>query len=56
MMHSLDFDNQDWERWIDETQPRDWWREQDAQLEREELEAIERQAQIYDYQLNGYED
>ena len=32
----------------------EWWREQDQELEREELEAIERQAEIEEYRHNGY--
>ena len=32
----------------------DWWREQDAELEREELERIESDADLFELQHNGY--
>jgi hypothetical protein len=44
---ALDFDCQN------HTDP-DWWRMQDAELEAEELQEIERQAEIHEYRLNGY--
>jgi hypothetical protein len=32
----------------------DWWKQQDAELEREELEEIERKAEIQEYRTQGY--
>ena len=40
--------------WIEERD--DWWREQDAELEREELERIEVQAEAEELRHNGYWD
>lgn len=51
-MHALDFDN-DYARWMEE-QEREWYAEQDAELEREERERLELEAEIFDLQLNGY--
>ena len=31
-----------------------WWIEQDAQMERDDLDALEYQAEIEDIRLNGY--
>ena len=52
----LDFEqddptDDDRERWIED---RDWWREQDAQMEAEELERIEIQAEMEELRHNGY--
>jgi len=33
---------------------RDWWKQQDAEMERDELDALEYQAEIEDMRLNGY--
>jgi len=33
---------------------RDWWRQQDAELDREETDAIERQAEIQEMRTQGY--
>ena len=32
----------------------DWWRQQDTELEAQELAQIESDAEIQDYRLNGY--
>lgn len=32
----------------------DWWREQDAQYQKEEAEHIEREAEIQEYRTMGY--
>ncbi len=44
----LDFDHQN------HTDDPDWWRQQDAELEQQELEQIKGQADIEDMRLNGY--
>jgi len=44
----LDFDGFPWS---DDT---DWWRQQDTELEQQELDRLEAQAEIEDYRLNGY--
>ena len=44
----LDFDGFPW------SDDSDWWKQQDDELQREELDKIEAQAEIEDYRLNGY--
>jgi len=44
----LNFDTQN------HTDDRYWWRDQDADMQRAEMESLERQADIEDMRLNGY--
>lgn len=44
---SLDFDR-------DIVEDRDWWRQQDAEMEQRELEEIEVLAEIQEYRTQGY--
>lgn len=46
--HAIDFDA---ESYTDS----DWWKQQDDELERDELERIETEAEIFDLRINGYE-
>ena len=48
---TLDFDK-DMPEYSDDV---DWWRDQDADLEAQELARLESDAQIFDYRMNGYE-
>ena len=54
--------NDPWNEWgtldLDQPQgiPADWWKEQDAELEREELERIESRADLEELRHNGYWD
>ena len=48
----LDFDNQN----PDLSDDDEWWRQQDEELEREELERIEQQADMEELRHNGYWD
>lgn len=50
-LKTLDFDQTD-APWSEET---DWWREQDAELEAEELAEIEAQAELFEIARWGYE-
>ena len=47
-LQTLDFDHQN------HTDDVDWWKQQDAELEQQELEQIKGQADIEDMRLNGY--
>jgi len=44
----LDFDGFPW------SDDADWWKQQDTELEQQELDRLEAQAEIEDYRLNGY--
>lgn len=43
----------DRERWIED---RDWWQQQDAELEAQDLERIENDAEMEELRHNGYWD
>ncbi len=47
-LQTLDFDTQN------HTDDSEWWRDQDAEMEAEEMAAIERKAEIQEYRTMGY--
>ena len=47
-LQTLDFDTQN------HTDDSEWWREQDAEMERDEMEALEIMAEVEDIRRNGY--